>query len=355
MPDMIGFGAGSGPRSRLGARLGSRLGTRLGARLGSRRAVRLAAVLTLLACSLCVAASSASSVNPAPDTARRGPDHGQNGLLADTAVPVPAPSPPSPSPSSEPSMTATLTKADRRALSRELEKYLDKRTGRTSVSIRDLTTGVSYTYNGKHRPATASVVKMNIVMTLVLQARKERRRLTSGEKALAAQAIKVSDNKATDVLWGIVGGSAGLARANRRFGLRDTEPGPGGAWGATITSASDQVRLLAALVGTDGPLHASDRRYVLDLMSRVAPEQAWGVSAAGGKDAEVALKNGWLPRKADGGAWTVNSVGRVQDGGHDYLIAVLSDRHPSVGAGMEIVEHVARTVTAALAAPGSAA
>jgi beta-lactamase class A len=340
MPDMIGSGAGSGR--------GSHPGARLGARLGSGRAVRLAAVLTLLACSLCVAASS---VSPAPSATRRGQ---HNAPVADPIPATPSPSA-SPSPSPEASKTATLTKAERRALSRELEKYLDKRTGRTSVSIRDLTTGVSYTYNGEHRPATASVVKVNVVMTLVLQARKEKRRLTSGEKALAAQAIKLSDNKATDELWGIIGGSPGLAEANRRFGLRDTDAGPGGAWGATITSAADQVRLLAELIDPDGPLHASDRRYVLDLMSHVAPEQAWGVRAAGGKDAEVALKNGWLPRKADGGAWTVNSVGRVRDGGHDYLIAVLSDRHPSSGAGIEIIEHVARTVTEAITEPDSAA
>jgi beta-lactamase class A len=331
MPGMIGFG------------------------VGSRRSVRMAVALTLLFCSLCAAASSAAPAR-APAAAPRGPENGQGTTAAaDPAAPVTSPpTPAAASPSPKPSRAATLTKAQRRALSRDLERYLDGRTGRTSVSIRDLATGASYTYNGRHRPATASVVKLDVVMTLLLQARKEKRGLTSGEKALAARAIKVSDNKATDVLWGMIGGAAGLARANRRFGLRHTEPGPGGAWGATITSAADQVRLLKALTDPGGPLRASDRRHVLDLMSHVAQEQAWGVSAAGGMDAEVALKNGWLPRKADGGAWTVNSVGRVLDGGHDYLIAVLSDRHPSSAAGIEIVEHVAETVATALSAGGDA-
>jgi beta-lactamase class A len=322
--------------------------------IGSRRPAWVAMALVLVLSSLCAAASSVPSV---PAATAGGPkDRVAAPPPPMPMVPSPSPSPSlSPSPSPRPSKTATLTKADRRALSAELERYLDDRTGRTSISIRDLATGASYTYNGDHRPATASVVKLDIVMTLLLQARKDRRGLTSGEKALAEQAIKLSDNDATDVLWGLIGGAAGLGKANLRFGLRETEPGPGGAWGATETTAADQVRLLKALTDSGSPLRDSDRRYVLDLMANVAKEQAWGVSAVAGKTAQVALKNGWLPRKADGGAWTVNSVGRVRDGGHDYLIAVLSDRHPSSAAGIEIVEHVAKAVVTALSKPDSQA
>ncbi|GLZ06046.1 hypothetical protein Acsp03_35120 [Actinomadura sp. NBRC 104412] len=312
---------------------------------GSHRSSRVTAALTLLGCLLVVVASS---VAPLPDNRL---------VLAPADPPLdPVPMMPSHSPTpSTPPRASVLTKADRAELSRALERYLNGRPGRLSVAIKDLTTGRSFSYGGRHRPATASVVKVDVVAALMLRAQRDDRALTSTEKALAAQAIKVSDNDATDALWSLIGGAEGLRAANRRLGLRDTEPGPGGAWGVTTTSAADQVRLLAALASPRGPLGAAYRRHLLGLMADVAPEQAWGVSACAGKGAEVALKNGWLPRKADGGAWTVNSVGRVRDARHDYLIAVLSDRHPSMGAGVETVERVTRMVTGALGgAPESA-
>jgi beta-lactamase class A len=277
--------------------------------------------------------------------------HDEN--LAARTVPVPMTTSHTPVPSTPPAGTAPASPSfdgERRAeLTRELDRYLDDRPGRLSVAVRDLATGLSYSYNPGHRPGTASIVKAAIVAALLLKAQREDRDLTASERELAEQAITVSDNDAATALWHRIGGGPGLARAVRKLGLRHTEPGPGTAWGATTTSASDQVRLMAALTGSDGPLSGEHRRYLLGLMEDVVEEQAWGVSAAAGEGAECALKNGWLPRAADGGAWTVNSVGRVRDGGHDYLIAVLSDRRPSMDAGVEAIEHVTETVTRALA------
>ncbi|WP_146103604.1 serine hydrolase [Nonomuraea solani] len=217
---------------------------------------------------------------------------------------------------------------------RTLTRYLDGLSGDLSVSVRELSTGFSYTYNRGLRTATASIVKVNIVMALLLK----RRRLSDWEKRAAARAIKVSDNAAASALWSAIGGAAGLAAANKRLGLRETRPGS--AWGATTTSAADQVRLLNALVSPKSPLPAEHRAYMLRLMGDVAPEQAWGVSAAG----RAELKNGWLPRARDGGRWTVNSIGRVRDGGRTYLIAVISKGNTSMGAGVKAIEHVARAV-----------
>ncbi|MFD0471182.1 serine hydrolase [Nonomuraea thailandensis] len=164
--------------------------------------------------------------------------------------------------------------------------------------------------------------------------------------------MRVSDNAAASALWSAIGGAPGLAAANRRFGLRETRPDPSGAWGSTTTSAADQVRLLAALTSPRSPLSAKNRRYVLGLMGGVTPGQAWGVSASGRQGAEVALKNGWLPRARHGGRWTVNSIGQVRTRGHTYLIAVISDRHGSMGAGVQAVGKVSRLVTDTLARQG---
>ncbi|MGW3343463.1 serine hydrolase [Nonomuraea rubra] len=273
-------------------------------------------------------------------------------LLASSGVhqPTPAPMPipfspvaiasaPEPAPVKEPSQKRRPSY--RKGLTRSLDRYLDDLPGDLSVQVRELSSGLSYSYNRSLRTATASIVKVNIVAALLLRAQRERRGLTGWEKRAAAQAIKISDNDAASRLWAAIGGASGLAAANRKLGLRDTRPGPGGAWGSTTTSAADQVRLLNAMVAAKSPLSPKHRRYVLELMADVTPEQSWGVSAAGGR-AEV--KNGWLPRQRDGGRWTVNSIGRVRERGRTYLIAVISRRHRSLGAGIKAVEHVSKLV-----------
>lgn len=242
--------------------------------------------------------------------------------------------------------TPTFTDTQREALTGTLSDYLDDRTGSLSLSVRDLSTGISYTYGKGLRTATASIVKVDIVMALLLNAQRRKRPLTSTEKDLAERAIKVSDNAAATALWHAIGSSAGLASANRRLGLRDTEPGAGGAWGSTTTTAADQIRLLTALTSPESPLDADARRYVRALMRDVAPEQAWGVSAAG---AEAEVKNGWLPRDVHGGRWTINSIGIVRDTGHRYLVAALSERNATMHDGIKAIEHTTETVTAALA------
>ncbi|TYB69152.1 hypothetical protein FXF51_07870 [Nonomuraea sp. PA05] len=244
-------------------------------------------------------------------------------------------------------LTLPRAAAFKKPLTRTIDRYLGTVPGQVAVSVKDLTTGRSYSYNRGLRTATASIVKVDIVMALLLKAQSRRRGLTTGERQHAARAIKVSDNAAASALWAAIGGAPGLAAANKRFGLRETRPDPSGAWGSTTTSAADQVRLLTALTSPGSPLSAKNRRYVLGLMGGVAPEQAWGVSAAG--RGGVALKNGWLPRPRHGGRWTVNSIGRVRDRGHTFLIAVVSDRHGSMGAGVTAVGRVSRLVTDALA------
>jgi beta-lactamase class A len=211
-----------------------------------------------------------------------------------------------------------------------------------SISIEDLSTGFTLTYNPRLRTATASIVKVDILVALLLRAQSADRELSAAERSLAARMIKNSDNAAATALWNGIGGSSGLARANRRLGLKSTVPGPSGYWGSTTTSARDQIRILAALAGSPSPLTKKHRHYVLDLMSDVRAGQDWGISAAGG---DVAVKNGWMPRTVHGGRWTINSIGRADTGDHDYLIAVISDRHPSMTTGVTTLEHAVTSIT----------
>ncbi|MFJ9626246.1 serine hydrolase [Streptomyces sp. NPDC101175] len=193
---------------------------------------------------------------------------------------------------------------------------------------------------------TASIVKVDILATLLLQAQDAGRDLTQQERALAETMIEHSDNDAATTLWREIGRASGLAAANKRLGLSSTVGGTGGMWGLTRTTVSDQISLLRAVFATPSgtsALTAASRTGIRTLMTRIAAGQSWGVSAA--SDAGWALKNGWLQRSTTG-LWDINSVGEVTSGTHHYLVVVLSDGHASMAGGIAAVEQEARTAVA---------
>ncbi|MEW2511678.1 serine hydrolase [Streptomyces sp. NPDC046870] len=187
---------------------------------------------------------------------------------------------------------------------------------------------------------TASIVKVDILATLLLQAQDAGRRLTAPERAYATKMIENSDNASATALWHTIGRAAGLDAANERFGLTETSGGGGGLWGLTRTTAADQLVLLQQVFGERSKLSAASRRYLQGLMKSVEPDQRWGVSAAAEGDS-CALKNGWLPRSTTG-LWDVNSIGRVTVDGTEYLVAVLSDGTASQSRGISLVEAAAK-------------
>lgn len=282
---------------------------------------------------------------------------GTVGCAASPSPVVPVPSSPTAAatvtPKPMPTSMPRLSTSERAELTSDLKSYLDDRPGQVSVAIRDLSSGITYGYNTGLRTATASIVKVDILVALLLRAQQGNRHLSSTERTLATTMIHISDNDAATALWDRIGGSSGLTGANRKLGLRNTTAGAGGAWGTTRTSAADQIRILRSLTSSTSPLSAASRKYVLGLMAGVTSSQRWGVSAAAGDDDSAALKNGWLPRTVDDGRWTINSIGRIKGDDHDYLIAVLSKNDPSMDEGVTTVEHVAKVVGAAVAKAAS--
>lgn len=208
-----------------------------------------------------------------------------------------------------------------------------------SVAVLDLTSGVGAAYAGGGFD-TASIVKVDILAALLLQAQDAGRELTAAEKSYATSMIENSDNTAASALWRTIGKAGGLDTANERLGLMDTVGGDGMYWGLTQTTAADQLTLLRQVFGDDSELSADSRAYLTGLMEQVAVDQRWGVSAAGDGSA-WALKNGWLPRTATG-LWDINSIGRVTVAGHGYLVAVLSDGNSTKARGVSLVETAAR-------------
>lgn len=215
-----------------------------------------------------------------------------------------------------------------------------------SVALLDPDSGESASY-GTGAYDTASIVKVDILAALLLQAQDAGRSPTAAEKSYAAAMIENSDNDSASALWRAIGTADGLDAANARFGLTGTEGGEGPLWGLTQTTAADQVALLRQVFVADGSeLTAASRACVRELMERIADGQRWGVSAAadgaGGTDGSGwALKNGWL-RRSTTGLWVVNSIGRVESGGHGYLVAVVSRGSGTQAEGIALTEAAAR-------------
>ncbi|MER5650830.1 serine hydrolase [Streptosporangium sp. NPDC002524] len=227
-------------------------------------------------------------------------------------------------------------------LGRTLDVFLAKYGGRTAASVYDLGTGRRYNYHHTLQLPSANTSKVSILTALLLGTRWSE----LGERARsdAKNMIRFSDNDAADRLYERIGLEPGLASANRRFGLKRTYT-PGRrcvdlyCWSIAQTTAEDQIRLVKALATGESPLAPPERRRILGLMERVAPEQKWGISAGACGNDQVSLKNGWLRHVANG-RWAVASAGLIRGHGHDYAVAVLTEDSPSMETGIARIEGV---------------
>ncbi|MEU6355633.1 serine hydrolase [Streptomyces sp. NPDC047072] len=223
---------------------------------------------------------------------------------------------------------------------------------KVSAAVLDPESGESAVY-GDSAFDTASIVKVDILATLLLQHQRAGTQLTTQEKAYATTMIENSDNASATALWNAIGKAAGLDAANKTFGLTGTEGGDGPLWGLTQTTAADQLTLLQQVFGDDSKLSASSRSYVQGLMKQIEADQHWGVSAAA-DGSGWALKNGWLARSTTG-LWDVNSIGRVTVDGHDYLVAVLSKGSTTQAKGISLVEAAAKAAVSVFTGEGASA
>jgi beta-lactamase class A len=211
--------------------------------------------------------------------------------------------------------------------------------GHFAVAVDDLTTGEQAAYGGTEEFVTASIVKVDILVTLLYQAQEAGQALTAEDQDLATTMIENSDNDSASALYDDVGGPAAIDDANRVCGLSETTVGTAGYWGLTTTTVDDQVRLLRAVFTRPSQLSPASQAYIQSLMSQVEADQQWGVSAAADPGTRFMVKNGWLPNPY---LWEINSIGEVTHGGQRLLIAVLSDDNASESSGISLVEAVAR-------------
>jgi hypothetical protein len=251
-------------------------------------------------------------------------------------------------PRQSPARAAAARRAVRRAADRRLAAalapVLRDRTGNLAVGVIDRSTGAEALYGRGQRFHAASIIKADILATLLLQRQRSGTGLSDADEALATRMIEASDDDAATTLWNLAGAAGGVAAGDTELGLRRTIPGPGIYWGLTTTTVGDQLTLLRDLTAASSPLRASGRGYELSLMRHVEPAQEWGVAAAASPGSVAAIKNGWLP---DGSSqsWVINSIGALEHDHQQLLMVVLSSDQPTEAAG--IAQDQAAAVAAA--------
>lgn len=227
---------------------------------------------------------------------------------------------------------------------RAMVSLLAHRSDQVGIAVENLLTKQYFWYHPGRREQTASIIKVDILETLLRQAMVAHRPLGEETAETAQGMIENSDNDDATDLWNMDGGASGIAAYNAKAGLKDTSPNTQGYWGETLTTAPDQIALLKQLVIRHGLLDRASQRYQLGLMSNVESDQQWGVSGGVPSSAQIALKNGWLPINNDGTDWQINSIGRIKGDGRWYLIAVLTTGNPSEAYGIQTIESISALV-----------
>jgi beta-lactamase class A len=231
--------------------------------------------------------------------------------------------------------------------------YVSARAGTVLAAVYDVKTGQTWRFGTGPPQAEASVVKLDVLETLLAEQGKSRPAgLSASDRSLAQEMIEDSDNDAATSLWYQVGGPAKIRSFNASVGLTSTSPSPcvvcagfpWPGWGLTTTVPADQLALLRELVIPGTQLTSAERSYALSLLENVTPSQRWGVCGGVPARVTVALKNGWLPLNAADTDWQINSVGWISGRGRNYLLAVLTTGNPTEQYGIDTIDQLSALV-----------
>lgn len=204
------------------------------------------------------------------------------------------------------------------------------------VAVQDLRSGARWDFRGDLAAQSASMAKPMIVSMAMRKAAADglQQPLPPEQATQAEKAIEHSDNDAADALWAWSGGRPAYDALAKDLGLSNTHSAPEkDFWSWTWTSANDQRSFLHQLVSGDTKaLTKGQCTYLLDLMSQVEDDQAWGVGAPRGAAVKTQMKNGWVQFQSTDNLWAVNSIGHVFGDGRDYLLTIMT-RVPSFEVG----------------------
>lgn len=194
----------------------------------------------------------------------------------------------------------------------------------------------------QHEGWTASTIKLAIATDLLRRQRAHQITLTAADRRDMDAMLHSSDNAASDRLWTRFGGEEMLARFRAQYGMTGLHFVPGFTaktyWGF-VKCTTDDLAALLNYVFTE--VDAADRTYLVNAMRGVAPNQQWGVWAAGSEQ-RPGNKDGWsYETDPYGKHWVTNTIGFAGPG-ERYLIAVMYQVNPSgtLAAGVHTVSDV---------------
>lgn len=184
------------------------------------------------------------------------------------------------------------------------------RPGTVGIVLRDRKSGAIWRNEYANTMVwTASTIKLAMVVDLFARQREGLISLTETDRTQIQEMLHSSDDEAADALWFRYAGADHFAY-NRRFpsyGMTSLQPQSGYTnffpyWGFQECTPNDLDRLMQYVLTK---LPSEERRYILDELQHVAPDQQWGVWAAGPAEAP-GNKDGWS-KEASG--WVLNSIG----------------------------------------------
>ncbi|MGI9085176.1 MAG: serine hydrolase [Aeromicrobium sp.] len=205
-----------------------------------------------------------------------------------------------------------------------------------AVSVRDQASGATFDH-GIDRFRTASLVKVHLVALMAWRADRAGTRLTREQRRDAEEMLVRSENDPANRVYSSLGGRDGIEEGlEAAFGRSGIHVGDELRWGRSTTTPREVVTLLDEVLDPD---QAGTFSLMQDAMSRVVPEQRWGIPVVADDGTRVQTKVGWFetPR-----GWVVNGSGRVVVDGSPVLISVMTDRNRTLEAGIARVEEVAR-------------
>lgn len=183
--------------------------------------------------------------------------------------------------------------------------------GFLSVSFTDRVTGATWRAGDTAHPGwTASTIKLAIATDLLARERAGTIALTPADRHDMATMLSFSDEAASDRLWNAYGGDAMLARFRTQLGMTGLTFVPGFTrttyWGFVKCTTADLAALVHHVLTDTDP---ADRAYLVAAMRGVAPNQQWGVWAAGTAQ-QPGNKDGWsFESDVYGRHWVTDTVG----------------------------------------------
>ncbi|MEE8602984.1 cell wall-binding repeat-containing protein [Euzebya tangerina] len=215
----------------------------------------------------------------------------------------------------------------------------DARAGEVSIQVMG-TDGRTIGFAEDRVVAAVSTLKVMFMAAYLRQPDVAGRELTEADRALLEPMITASDNTTASTINRELG-TAPLVEIATEVGMQDFQhvPTP---WGNTRTSARDQVRLMAELPRLLPDRH---RAYALDLLTRIVPEQRWGIGQLELPGWTVRFKGGWGSAT---GSVNHQSVRLEHRDGAVVALAVTTTNSPSHAYASETLELVFREILATL-------